>query len=220
MITGISPKNLNLYSTAFVHASRANKDQLGQKEDNERLEYLGDAVLDTIIAEFLYKKYPLKKEGFLTEIRSRIVNRDTLNRVGFDLGLGALLITNSRLNNAKNQKGLLGDALEALIGALYLDRGFDKCKAFVIDRVLKNHIDIDQVLKENPNYKSLVLEWAQKNGHEIKFQIVGEQGESFKKEFFAQVLVNGESFGTGAGKNKKKAEQFAALQVCRDLKLI
>ncbi len=220
LITGVTPSNIKLYNTAFVHASKASRNNFGLKEDNERLEYLGDAVLDTIVADFLYRKFPLKNEGFLTEIRSRIVNRDTLNKVGGEIGLGSLLVTNSRLMNSKNQKGLLGDALEALIGAIYLDKGYDKCKSFVIEKILRNHIDLDLVVRENPNYKSLVLEWAQKHGHEVKFQIVGEKGEAFKKEFEAEVLLDGETFGTGTGKNKKRAEQYAALQVCKELKLI
>jgi ribonuclease III len=211
---------MKLYNMAFVHASRGSKNHLGQKEDNERLEYLGDAVLDTIVAEFLFKKYPLKDEGFLTEIRSRMVNRDILNKIGYNIGLASVLITNQKFVNSQSHKGLLGDALEALIGALYLDRGFDKCKIFVIERLLKSHIDMDQILKENPNYKSLVLEWAQKQGFEVKFEIIGERGEANKKEFQAQVLVNGEPFGIGIAQNKKTAEKFAALQVCKDHNLI
>ncbi len=211
---------MQLYQTAFLHASKASKNHLGEKEDNERLEYLGDAVLDTIIAEFLFKKYPLKKEGFLTEIRSRIVNRDTLNKIGFELGLEALLETNKRLVNTRNQKGLMGDAFEALVGALYLDKGFEKSKKFVIDRILRRYIDMDQIIRDNPNYKSLVLEWAQKQGYELRFEIVDEQGEAYKKMFTAEVVLNEETFGTGTGKNKKKAEQAAALQVCKDLNLI
>lgn len=216
IITGLYPGNLELYHMASRHTSAAKE---GVTDSNERLEYLGDAVLSAVVAELLFKKYPFKTEGFLTEIRSRLVNRETLNKLGLKIGLDKIVV----YHNARSpfsHKSLYGDALEALIGAVYLDHGFRKCKIFILSRLIYPHLDLEAVASSHKNFKSLLIEWAQKENKEIKFVITNEITNKSYREFTAEVIICDETISSGKGLSKKKAEQAAAEKACTELKLI
>jgi ribonuclease-3 len=206
-LTGLSPGNLELYRLATKHSSAANK----VKDHNERLEYLGDAVLGAVIAEFLFKKFPFKEEGFLTEIRSRIVNGEHLSSLAKKIGLSALIEHDKRQKGGQlNRSSMHGDAMEALVAAVFLDHGFVKCKEFILQKLVVPHCDLDTIVEQNINFKSQLIEWAQRNNKKISFDIVDEKGASHYREFVAEVRIDGEMAGTGKGLSKKKAEQAAA----------
>ncbi|MFC3811979.1 ribonuclease III [Lacihabitans lacunae] len=217
-IIGEKPKNDLLYQLAFRHTSASKQTKInGFKESNERLEFLGDSVLGMIVAEYLFKKYPFKDEGFLTEIRSRIVNRESLNIVARRIGLDKLIEFDGQRNF--HRTSMFGDAMEALIGAIYLDKGFTFTKKFIISKLLTNHFDLDEVISNNTNYKSTILSWAQADGRKVEFMIVEEKGKNHSKEFIAQVLVDAEVISSGSGWNKKKAEQDASRRACETLNI-
>ncbi|MCU0355047.1 MAG: ribonuclease III [Cytophagales bacterium] len=217
-ITGSRPRNLRLYKLALQHTSAAREiNASGFRESNERLEYLGDAILGAVIADFLFKKFPFKEEGFLTEIRSRIVNRESLNALSKKIGLNQLIVFDGNRRTALTHKSMHGDALEALVGAIYLDKGFEATRRFIIQRLLKPHFDLENIVQNNPNYKSLMIEWAQRANKKLHFQILEERGALHNKEFIAQVIVDGQPIATGSGYSKKKAEQAAAEKACEML---
>jgi len=217
-IIGQKPKNDLLYQLAFRHTSASKQTKIdGFKESNERLEFLGDAVLGMVVAEYLFKKYPFKDEGFLTEIRSRIVNRESLNIVARKIGLDKLIEFDGQRNF--HRTSMFGDAMEALIGAIYLDKGFIFTKKFIVSKLLSNHFDLDTVISNNSNYKSIILGWAQADGRKVEFLIVEEKGKNHSKEFIAQVLLDSEIISSGTGWNKKKAEQDASRRACEILKI-
>lgn len=204
-LLGFTPKHLPYYQLALMHRSRI--EEIAQ--NNERLEFLGDAILGSIIADYLFKKYPYQPEGYLTELRSRIVRRETLNNVALRMGLQKLVQYN------QNDKGLsrshiFGNALEALIGAVYLDQGFHKTKSFILKQVIKPYINIEILESRDTNYKNKLLSWAQKNNHEVSFDTLDEQNEGTRKVFTIGVVMDGELVSTGAGFNKKEAGQVAA----------
>ncbi len=209
-VIGSYPGNLQLYKLAMRHTSVAKENENGIKESNERLEYLGDAVLGMIVAEYLFCKFPYKSEGFLTEIRSRIVNRESLNGVSKKIGLSNLVEYDNSSRNSIKPKSLFGDTLEALIGAVFLDKGYKHCKRFVIRKLLTPNYDIDEIVTNNPNYKSKIIEWAQKESRDLKFEIIGIEEVNHLKKFTAQVILEEEPLGRGYGLSKKKAEQDAA----------
>ena len=219
-ITGYPPSNLKLYILAMQHSSIAKTLDKGFKESNERLEYLGDAVLGAIVAEYLFARYPYKEEGFLTEIRSRIVNREVLNSLAKKIGIKKLVEYNKSSRSNLSHKSLYGDSLEALIGAVYLDLGFEKCKKFILKRLIANHYNIEEIVEHNTNFKSIIIEWAQKENHDIRFEIAEVENDSRYKLFNATVLINDEPSGAGSGLSKKKAEQSAAQKCCEQLNLI
>ena len=218
-ITGIRPRNIKIYSLALKHTSAAFKNELrGFKESNERLEYLGDAILGAVVADYLFKKFPYKDEGFLTEIRSRIVNRESLNNLCKKIGLSKLIeYENKSYLNAPGQS-IYGDALEALVGAVYLDRGFKSSKKFIIQKLLP-YYDLSTVVSVNLNFKSLLIEWSQKEGKQLIFEIIEEKGKRHQKEFTAQVIIDGGPLAMGYGFSKKKAEQSAAQKACELLEI-
>lgn len=214
-ITGLRPKNIPVYLLSVTHSSFLNENDI-ESESNERLEFLGDAILDSIIAEYLFKKFPYKNEGFLTEMRSRIVKRETLNRIGKAIGLEELIKIG---HGSKVNRSILGNALEALIGAIYLDYGFSKTSKFIEIKLIRPFIDLDELISTTDNYKSLLLEWGDKNSKEILFEIVKEEKHKAFTTFFAVAQINGTIKGKGSGHNKKKAEQAAAEDVCNRLKI-
>jgi ribonuclease III len=216
-IVGQAPFNIDLYKLAISHTSVAKETPLGTKSSNERLEYLGDAILGAVVAEYLFKKFPYKSEGFLTEIRSRIVNRESLNRVGKKIGLNKIVEYNSGRNSGHSHKSLYGDALEALVGAVYLDKGFKPCKKFILYKIIQPHFDLEEIIEVNLNFKSSLIEWAQKDNKAIKFIIINEIGHTHQKEFTAQVVIDEKPISTGKGHSKKKAEQAAAEKACEEL---
>ena len=217
-ITGIIPYNLAVYRMALTHPSAAVANELGEKDTYERLEFLGDAILGSVTANFLFRKYPFKDEGFLTEIRSRIVNRESLNQIGRKIGLDKLLAFNGRSTNFSH-KSVYGDALEAIVGAIYLDKGYNECESFVLKRILYPHFNLEDVINNTRNFKSVLLEWCQKQNHKLIYRVAQENGDKFHKEFITEVLVNDELVGTGKGFSKKKSEQAAAENACIQLKI-
>lgn len=208
-IIGKSPKNIHLYRLALSHSSVS-------EESNERLEYLGDAILGAIVADYLFKKYPYKDEGFLTEIRSRIVKRESLNGLAMKLGLDQIVQFH---RNSISPRSIYGNALEAFIGAIYLDLGYRTTYAFILNQIISMHIDLKDVVENNRNFKSMLIEWSQKNNQPVRFDIMKEEGENHRKEFTATVFLNDETKATGTGSSKKKAEQAAAEKLCKELEL-
>lgn len=214
-IAGFSPSNLELYKLATLHSSIGKPNSKGLKDSNERLEYLGDAILGAAVADYLFKKFPYKDEGFLTEIRSRIVNREALNVLARKIGIGTIVQFDNK--NSHLQQVILGNTLEAIVGAVYLDKGYLPCKKFVIDKLVIPYYDIDEVVNSNSNHKSRLIEWSQREGKSVRFEIQEVKKSNNRKEFTAQVLLDNESKGTGYGNNKKKAEQDAA---CKTLEML
>ena len=218
-IVGSKPVNLDLYKLATRHTSVARETKKGFKESNERLEYLGDAILGATVADYLFKKFPFKDEGFLTEIRSRIVNRESLNMVGRKIGISAIVEFDSSHKGSLSHKSLYGDTLEAIVGAVYLDKGYYFCNRFIIKKLISPYYDINEIIRSNPNYKSKIIEWAQKENKEFSFEIISIKNNRSHKEFTAQVLIDNEPVGKGFGLSKKKAEQDAAQKACETLNL-
>ena len=213
-IFGFQPRNLHLYKLAFRHKS-ANKDVNGIKINNERLEYLGDAVLGSVIADYLFKKFPYKDEGFLTEMRSKIVCRSNLEKLSRKLGLDKLIESSPETFNLA--KSMRGDAFEAFIGAMYLDKGYSFVKKVVVKRIVNMHIDIDALEHLDTNFKSKLIEWAQKEKKEVEFRLVNERGEKNKRQYEVEVIVDGEAICTAIDFSIKGAEKIAAEKACNQL---
>ena len=218
-MTGKSPGNIALYRLATLHSSVAPEIRDGIKESNERLEYLGDAVLDMVIAAYLFHKFPFRDEGFLTDIRARIVNRENLNHLAKKIGVDAIIEFNQEPNTQRAFKSIYGNTLEAIIGAVYLDRGFEFSRSFIINRILIPHADLEAIISTDPNYKSKIIEWSQKENREISFEIIEVSGQNHHKEFTAQLQVDNKPISTGNGFSKKKAEQDAAFKACELLNI-
>lgn len=211
LLLGFRPSNLMIYEVAFIHRSASYTLPDGQRINNERLEFLGDSVLDMILSDFLFEKYPDGSEGFMTKIRSRIVNRDVLNQLAVSMGINTLLVSN--ISSAHITKHLYGDALEALIGAIFLDKGFKKTKRFFIKNVLEKYLDLKTIVKTENDFKSLVFEWVQKKKNNLTFTYNEEYDFDLKKSVFSTILCIGkEEFGKGQGDSKKEAEQEASRQ--------
>ena len=213
-ISGINPGNIELYKLVTQHRSIAKQNEIGFRESNERLEYLGDAILGSVIAEYLFKKYPLKDEGFLTEIRSRIVNRDALNLVAKKMGITDIVEYTNNRKSRQAYKSIYGDTLEALIGAIYLDKGYQATRKFIVTKLLRQQYDLEQIIQTNPNYKSKIIEWAHQQNKDVKFQLTEIKGSSHNREFMAELQVEGKPIAQGNGFSKKKAEQDAAQKSC------
>ena len=219
MIVGKRPYNLHPYKVATQHSSVAKKVKKGFRESNERLEYLGDAVLGLVVADFIFKKYPFKDEGFLTEVRSRIVSRDSLNQLARKIGIGQIVKFDVKRKTPNSHKSLYGNALEALIGAVYIDRGFKKCEDFIIKKLLMPHFDIDEIISTTKNYKSKLIEWTQKQSKSIVFEHADTIDKGHYKEFVIQIMIDSEPIAKGHGLSKKKAEQDASREACQTLSL-
>jgi ribonuclease III len=220
-IIGESPKNLNLYRLAFMHASAAKTTAIeGFKESNERLEFLGDSVIGMVVAEYLFKKYPYRDEGFLTDIRSRIVSRDSLNILAKKLGINHLIEFEVQRRQVVARTSMYGDAMEALIGAIYLDKGFRFVRKFILKKLLSSYFDVETIVQTTSNHKSLLLEWAQKENKSLSWAIE-ESGQQHNKEFTAKVFLDDapEPLSQGHGHSKKKAEQDASRKACEVLSI-
>lgn len=207
-IFGFLPGNIFLYKLALRHKSVAKEISNGKKVSNERLEYLGDAVLGTIVADYMFKRFPLKDEGFLTEMRSKVVKRSQLNSLAQKLGIDKLI--NSTSESKSLCKSINGDAFEAFIGALYLDKGYSFTRKIVINRIINVHLDIDELETQNLNYKSQLIEWSQKEKKIIEYKVVEEIGEGYKKQYLIEVLIDGEAYGKAQDHSIKGAEQRAS----------
>jgi len=210
-IIGASIFDKNIYVEALIHRSFLEENEQFNLS-NERLEFLGDSVLNLVIGEYLFNKFPQEEEGFLTKVRAKMVNRNALSLVAENLNLGELLIISSSVPKSitHNSKSMLSDALEALIGAIYLDKGIDTCKKFIQTNILEPALkNGDHLIDEN--YKSQLLEYAQANKLAIPvYQIVSEEGPHHDKTFIAEVIIGEKVLGEGKGKSKKEAEQNAA----------
>ncbi|MFK7899592.1 MAG: ribonuclease III [Cyclobacteriaceae bacterium] len=212
-IIGIKSRNQSLYLLSVTHSSVSNE------YSNERLEFLGDAILDAVVADYLFKKFPFKAEGFLTDIRSRIVNRESLNSLARKIGLDTLIEYSSSAKKKATKNTINGNALEALIGAVYVDKGYKISQKFIVKRLISPHIDIDLIVNTPSNFKSILLEWGQKNSKPIEFTI-GDKDPEDPYVFSISVLVGGEISGMAKAKNKKKAQQMAAEEACKSLNLV
>lgn len=218
-IIGFRTTNLRIYEAAFIHRSASFTLPDGKRINNERLEFLGDAVLDTILSDYLFEKFPDANEGFMTKIRSRIVNREILNQLAISMGIDKILVSNVSSNSST--RNLYGDALEALIGALFVDKGFKKTKNLFIKRVFNKYLDLSKIVGTDTDYKSLVFEWIQKHKTNLTFEYKEEYDFKLKKSVFSAILlINKEEFGKGQGASKKEAEQEAAGKAWARLKEI
>ena len=204
---GFYPRNLALYELAFTHKSAA--DNLGSfKLSNERLEYLGDAILSAVVADYLFRLFPTRSEGFLTEMRSKIVSRASLNKLSQKLGFEQMI--HYAHDNHSNFKSMTGNAFEAFVGALYLDRGYSFTKHILIDRIVRVHLDLDQLENTDTNFKSKLLEWSQKGKHHLNFKMVNEKNNPHERLYYVVVVIDGEEYGQGVDYSIKGAEQLAA----------
>lgn len=216
-LLGFVPGNLLLYRLAFRHKSVAQNVKKGVKNSNERLEFLGDAVLGSVVAEVLFKLYPYEDEGFLTELRSKIVNRQNLNQLARKLGFEQLIEYDARMLGPSRQGSLLGDAFEALVGAVYLDKGYNFTRDFLVNHIIKTHIDIHMLEQTETNFKSKLIEWCQRHGKDISFDLIeNDLGESVKL-FTVQASIEGQILGLGKEFSKKNAEKLAAEKACEAL---
>ena len=211
-LLGYTPRHIAYYQLALMHRSRPDE----VTDSNERLEFLGDAILGAIIAEYLFKKYPYQPEGYLTELRSRIVRRETMNNVALRMGLNKMVQYNQN-DRGLSRSHIFGNALEALIGAVYLDQGFAHTRTFVLNQIVKEYIDLETMESTDTNYKNQLLSWAQKKGHVLSFESLEEKIENTRKLFTVGIMLNGEIIATGTGFNKKDAGQVAAQKALEKL---
>jgi ribonuclease-3 len=216
-LLGFTPAYLKLFKLAFHHKS-SNDGKVSHYggQSNERLEYLGDAVLGTIVAEYLYKKYPSEDEGFLTKMRSKIVKRKSLNDIGYNMGLDEILST---FNNTRIAKSMLGNAVEALVGAVYVEQGYKLTTRFVLRKMLRNYVDVEGLETYDDNYKSQLLEHCQKNGQKVDYEILRRFKQDKRDRFRVAVLVNGSRLAVGEDFNKKSAEQIASRRALQGMGL-
>jgi ribonuclease-3 len=204
-VLGFAPGRLNLYTTALSHRSVREH----AEDNNERLEYLGDAVLSGIVADYLFKRYPYKGEGFLTEMRSKMVNRQTLNEIAIKMGLKKITLYNRNDNSLKISQ-IFGNTLEALVGAIYLDKGYDKTKHWVYKRIVTPHMFVDDLEILEINHKNRLYGWANKNGKVLEFETLEEKMENGRRLFRVGAVVDGQLLSEGKAFNKKDASQIAA----------
>ncbi len=209
-VLGFIPRRWELYEKAFVHRSASITLPDGSLINNERLEFLGDAILDAIVAEFLFCHYPRKDEGFLSKMRSKIVKRNQLNRIAYELKIDQLLVATSF--NFNGGKHVCGNAFEALVGAIYLDKGYKTTKKFITNQIFNQIIDLKELEKVETDFKSRIIEWAQKKHNTIVFNCKEQPNLENPSQtiFIADVIIDGQILGTGDGFSKKEAEQHAA----------
>jgi len=208
---GFIPGNFYLYKLAFIHSSAPLKLHNGSLVNNERLEFLGDAILEAIVSDVIYKQFPYKNEGFLSKVRARIVQRDTLNLIAVKIGIPQLL--KSQINKDNNTLNPFGNALEALLGAIYLDKGYNRTKKYVLKKILSDSSLTKEIITNGTDFKSQILEWGQKNKKEVIFSNE-EMSNNHQNEhlFFSTLTIKDQKAGSGKGMSKKEAEQNAAKQ--------
>ncbi|MCK9421632.1 MAG: ribonuclease III [Bacteroidales bacterium] len=207
-ILGYKPGNIFLYHLAFLHKSATQETLNGLKVNNERLEFLGDAILDAVTADYLFKIFPTKDEGFLTEMRSKMVSRVTLNKLSRKMGIDQLILLEGSASGAF--RSYRGDAFEALIGAIYLDKGYDFTRKIILDRIFGYYFNIDDLVNQEVNFKSKVIEWAQHEKKQIRFVVVEEVGSGYKKQYIVELLADDCPLSRGQDYSIKGAEQNAA----------
>ena len=215
-LLGFYPKNIKIYQQALLHKSssiKAGKSIL----NNERLEFLGDAILDAIVADIVYQRFKGKSEGFLTNTRSKIVQRETLNRLAVQIGLDKLIKYTTR--QASHNSYMCGNAFEALVGAIYLDRGYETCKFFMEERIIKPYLNLDKLSRKEVNFKSKLIEWGQKNRFLIEFNLLEQSVDEQQNPVFeTQVMVENIPAGQGRGYSKKESQQEAAHETLNKIK--
>jgi ribonuclease-3 len=207
-ILGYKPGNISLYHLAFLHKSATQEIHNGIKVNNERLEFLGDAILDAIAADYLFKTFPTKDEGFLTEMRSKIVSRATLNRLSQKMGIDQLIQLDG--SSSGTFRSFKGDAFEALIGAIYLDKGYDFTRKIILERIIKYYFNMDELVNQEVNFKSKIIEWTQREKKQTQFMVVDEVGSGYKKQYIVELQIDGEPIARGQDYSIKGAEQNAA----------
>jgi len=214
---GFYPNDVSLYEQAFTHRSSSVETKDGKWQNNERLEFLGDAILDAIVADIIYKHFPNQKEGFMTNTRSKIVQRESLNQIALKMGVDKMIISSTKINSHNNY--IYGNALEALVGAVYLDQGYRKCFEFVKKQIIDQYVPLSKVVKKEVNFKSNLIEWSQKNKLEITFDLI----ETFTDQdgnpvFQTSVSLMGIPLGVGIGYTKKESQQHAAKMAVKKLR--
>ena len=208
-LLGFYPTNLRIYDIAVIHKSASKIDSQGNYVNNERLEYLGDAILGAAIADFLYNRFPNQDEGYLTQMRSKLVNRTFLTQLTYQIGLNHFIQSNT--TSTIESSHIYGDTLEALIGAIYIDKGFLEAKKFITRKLLNNYVNLVEVQNTNTNYKSQLIEWSQKNKKAVSFDTADESKNDGKQPWFiATIEVDNELLGKGSGTSKKEAQQNAS----------
>lgn len=214
---GIVPNNIELYKLALVHRSASLLLEDGSLMNNERLEFLGDAIIESIVSDYLFIEFPEGSEGFLTRLRSRIVSRATLNSLAKEIGLDKHLISNG--GGSSKHLHIYGDALEAIIGAMYLDKGYEFTNRYFINKILREKLNLDQLSHTENDYKSRVLEWSQKSRRNLKFITSCGDESGSNTGFVTSVLLEGEEIAKGEGRSKKEAEQSGALRAIESGKI-
>ena len=218
-LLGFYPTNLRIYDIAVIHKSASKIDSQGNYVNNERLEYLGDAILGAAIADFLYNRFPNQDEGYLTQMRSKLVNRTFLTQLTYQIGLNHFIQSNT--TSTIESSHIYGDTLEALIGAIYIDRGYLEAKKFITRKLLNNYVNLVEVQNTNTNYKSQLIEWSQKNKKAVSFDTADESKNDGKQPWFiATIEVDNELLGKGAGTSKKEAQQNASKVAVDKIKLL
>ena len=208
-ILGFYPHDISYYKMALLHKSIMHRNAKGKPVNNERLEFLGDAVLDAVVGDIVYQHFPGKREGFLTNTRSKLVQRDTLNKLAQEMGINQLILSNGHSSSHNSYMG--GNAFEALVGAVYLDRGYDACMYFMQKRILTQMINIDKVAYKEVNFKSKLIEWSQKNRVKLEFVLLDQQKDKNGSPVFTyKVVIEGLEGGTGKGYSKKESQQIAS----------
>ena len=214
---GFYPRNISIYEQALLHKSSSIKSEQGRLLNNERLEFLGDAILDAVVADIVYKKFEGKREGFLTNTRSKIVQRETLNRLAIEIGLDKLIKYSAR--QSSHNSYMCGNAFEALVGAIYLDRGYRACKHFMEHRIIGPYINLEKISRKEVNFKSKLIEWSQKNRVELTFELITQSHDQcFSPTFESEVLIEGIPAGRGIGYSKKESQQRAAHEAMSKIK--
>lgn len=216
-ILGFFPRNIRYYQQALLHKSTSIRSEKGRPLNNERLEFLGDAILDAIVGDIVFKHFEGRREGFLTNTRSKIVQRETLNKLAVEIGLDKLVKYSSR--SSSHNSYMYGNAFEAFIGAIYLDQGYDRCKQFIEGKIFKNHIDLDKMSRKEVNFKSKLIEWSQKSKMEVSFELIEQLlDQDYNPMFHTEVRIERISAGTGRGYSKKESQQNAAQMALKKIK--
>ncbi len=216
-ILGFFPRDIKVYQQALLHKSTSLRSEKGRPINNERLEFLGDAILDAIVGDIVYRYFEGRREGFLTNTRSKIVQRETLNKLAVEIGLDKLVKYSSR--SSSHNSYMYGNAFEAFIGAIYLDQGYNRCKQFMEEKILKNYIDLDKMSRKEVNFKSKLIEWSQKHKMEVSFELIEQLlDKDYNPMFHTEVRIEGISAGTGTGYSKKESQQNAAQMALKKIK--
>ena len=216
-ILGFYPRDISIYKQALMHRSAYKRNAKGRLVNNERLEFLGDAILDAIVGDIVFRHFEGKREGFLTSTRSKIVQRDTLNRLANEIGVSRLIVSHGHMS--AHNSYMEGNAFEALVGAIYLDRGYAACMRFMQRRILSQIINLDKVAYKEVNFKSKLLEWCQKNKVNLKFELTSQRrDENNSPVFVHKVLIEGLDGGTGEGYTKKESQQAASKTALQSLR--